>query len=111
LPTSEAIRYERKSTILLISGATIAVIISAAAVSTHMRLSATEGQEHGNETAEEIASEILAGQRARSEQNEKNNDTNNPINTIPAESRSKVKKRRKKELQRENKSLLRSENN
>jgi hypothetical protein len=76
---------KRRSTILLISGAAIAAIISAVAVSTHLRLSATEGQEHGNETPQEIASEILTGQPAHSEQNEKNNTTNNASNTIPAE--------------------------
>ena len=52
---------KRKSAILLISGATIAAVVSAVAVSTHLRLSATEGQEHGNETAQEIANEILTG--------------------------------------------------
>jgi type IV secretory pathway VirB10-like protein len=76
---------KRRSTILLISGAAIAAIISAVAVSTHLRLSATEGQEHGNETPQEIANEILTGQPAHPEQNEKNNATNNASNTTPAE--------------------------
>jgi hypothetical protein len=80
---------KRRSAILLISGATIAVLISAVAVSTHLRLSATEGEEHGNETPQEIANEILTGQPAHSEQNEKNNVTNNASNiTTPAGSHS-----------------------
>jgi len=79
---------KRKFTILLISVAAIAVIISAVAVSTHLRLSATEGQEHGNETPQEIAAEILTGQPAHSEQNEMNNDTSNASNTTPARSHS-----------------------
>ena len=80
---------KRKSAILLISGATIAAVVSAVAVSTHLRLSATEGQEHGNETAQEIANEILTGQPTHSEQNEKNNITNNAsITTTPAGSHS-----------------------
>ena len=80
---------KRKSTVLLISGAALAAIISAIAVSTHLRLSATEGQEHGNETPQEIANEILTGQPAHSEQNVKNNGTNNASITItPARSHS-----------------------
>lgn len=80
---------KRKFTVLLISGAAIAALISVIAVSTHLRLSATEGQEHGNETPQEIASEILTGQPAHLEQNEKNNGINNASNTtIPAESHS-----------------------
>ena len=80
---------KRKSTILLISGVAIATIISAVALSTHLRLSATEGQEHGNETVQEIANEILTGQPAHSEQNVKNNGTNNASITItPAQSHS-----------------------
>jgi hypothetical protein len=80
---------KRKSVILLISGAAIAVLISAVAVSTHLRLSATEGQEHGNETPQDIANEILTGEPAHPEQNEKNNDSNNTSNiTAPAGSHS-----------------------
>ena len=80
---------KRKSTVLIISGAAIAAAISAIAVYTHLRLSATEGQEHGNETPQEIANEILTGQPAHSEQNERNNGTNNTSNTTtPAESHS-----------------------
>jgi hypothetical protein len=74
----------RRSTVLIISGAAIAAIISAVAVSTHLRLSATEGQEHMNETPQEIAGEVLTGQPAHSEQDEKNNATNNANNTMPA---------------------------
>jgi type IV secretory pathway VirB10-like protein len=77
---------KRKSTILLISGVAIAVVISAVALSTHLRLSATEGQEHGNETPQEIANEILTGQPAQPEQNVMNNGTNNTSSTTsPAE--------------------------
>ena len=62
---------KRKSVILLISGATIAVIISAVAVSTHLRLSALEGEEHPNESLQDIANEVLTGQPAHSEEGEK----------------------------------------
>jgi hypothetical protein len=62
---------KRKSVILLISGATIAVIISAVAVSTHLRLSALEGEEHANESLQDIANEVLTGQPAHSEEGEK----------------------------------------
>jgi hypothetical protein len=79
---------KRRSTILLISGAAITVLISAVAVSTHLRLSATEGQEHGNETPQDIANEILTGEPAHPEQNEKNNGSNNTSNTTSAESHS-----------------------
>ena len=72
---------KRKTTILLISGVAIAAIISGVAISTHLRLSATEGQEHGNETPQEIANEILTGQPAHPEQNEKNDNTNSTSNT------------------------------
>ncbi|HEY1248874.1 MAG TPA: hypothetical protein VGE97_07805 [Nitrososphaera sp.] len=76
---------KRKSTILLISGIAIAVIISGIAISTHLRLSATEGQEHGNETPQEIANEILTGQPAHPEQIGKSNATNNQSNVTPTE--------------------------
>ena len=81
---------KRNYTILLISGVAIAAIISGVAISTHMRLSATEGQEHGNETPQEIANEILTGQPAHPEQNEKNSDTNSQSNatTVAGESHS-----------------------
>ena len=79
---------KRKSAILLISGVAIAGIVSAFAVYTHLRLSAMEGQEHGNETLQEIANEILTGQPAHPEQNEKNNGASNASNTIPTESHS-----------------------
>jgi hypothetical protein len=60
----------RKSRILIVSGIAIAVVISAIAVSTHLRLSALEPEGHGDETAEQIAQEILTGQPAHSEENE-----------------------------------------
>jgi archaellin len=72
---------KRKTTISLISGVAIAAIISGVAISTHLRLSATEGQEHGNETPQEIANEILTGQPAHPEQNEKNDNINSTSNT------------------------------
>jgi hypothetical protein len=72
---------KRRSSVLLISGIAIAAIISGVAVSTHMRLSATEGEEHGNETPQEIANEILTGQPAHPDQDEKNDDTNSTSNT------------------------------
>ena len=75
---------KRKSTILLISGVAIAAIISGVAISTHLRLTATEGQEHGNETPQEIANEILTGLPAHPEQIEKSNATNNPSNVTQA---------------------------
>jgi len=59
---------KRKSAILLFSGVAIVAIISGVAISTHLRLSATEGQEHENETPQEIANEILTGQPAHSEE-------------------------------------------
>jgi hypothetical protein len=63
---------KRKFTILLISVAAIAVIISAVAVSTHLRLSALEGEEeHANESLQDIANEVLTGQPAHSEEGEK----------------------------------------
>ena len=37
---------KRRSTILIVSGVVIAAVISAVAVATHLRLLATEGQEH-----------------------------------------------------------------
>jgi hypothetical protein len=64
---------KRKFAILLISVAAIAVIISAVAVSTHLRLSALEGgeEEHANESLQDIANEVLTGQPAHSEEGEK----------------------------------------
>jgi hypothetical protein len=79
---------KRRSNVLLISGIAIAAIISGVAVSTHMRLSATEGEEHGNETPQEIANEILTGQPAHPEQNENNVTANNTNNVTRAESHS-----------------------
>ena len=55
---------KKRSTILIISGAAIAVIISTVALYTHFRLVATEGVEHGNETAQQIANEVVTGQPA-----------------------------------------------
>ncbi|HLE34274.1 MAG TPA: hypothetical protein VI698_00120 [Nitrososphaerales archaeon] len=79
---------KKRSTILIISGVAIAAIISAAAVYTHYRLLATEGEERGNETAQEIANEILTGQPAHSEENEKANATSNANHTESTESHS-----------------------
>jgi hypothetical protein len=63
---------KRKFAILLISVAAIAVIISVVAVSTHLRLSALEGEEeHANESLQDIANEVLTGQPAHSEEGEK----------------------------------------
>ena len=75
---------KRRSSILIISGVDIAAIISAVAVSTHFRLLATEGQEHGNETAQEIANEILTGQPARANEKAGNvtGSTNNTSSTL-----------------------------
>lgn len=61
---------KNRSRIMIIAGIAIAAIISAVAVSTHLRLSALEPEGHGDETAEEIAQEILTGQPAHSEENE-----------------------------------------
>src|SRR5215510_14770492 len=77
------VHMKRKSSILLISGLAIAAIISGVAISTHMRLSATEGEEHGNENPQEIANEILTGQPAHPNQNEMSNGTNSASNETP----------------------------
>lgn len=79
---------KRKSIILLISGVAIATIISGVAISTHLRLSATEGKEHGNETPQEIANEILSGQPAHPIESEKNDSADITNNVTHAESHS-----------------------
>jgi hypothetical protein len=69
---------KRKSSVLLISGVSIAAIISAVAVYTHLRLSALEGEEeHGNESLQDIANEVLTGQPTHSEEGEKLEAENN----------------------------------
>jgi len=75
---------KRRSTILIVSGVVIAAVISAVAVATHLRLLATEGQEHGNETAQEIANEILTGKPAHANETAGNttgskNDTSSAL--------------------------------
>lgn len=51
---------KRKSSIFIISGIGVAIIISALALTVHYRLSAIEGNEQNkNETATQIAKEIV----------------------------------------------------
>jgi hypothetical protein len=69
--SKEPVDMKRKSSVLLISGIAIAAIISVIAVYTHLRLSALEGEEHGNESLQEIANEVLTGQPTHSEEREK----------------------------------------
>jgi hypothetical protein len=65
---------KRSSKIVIISGITVAVIISAIALTVHYRLSAIEGNEQNkNETAGQIAKEIagnITGSKAHSEASE-----------------------------------------
>jgi hypothetical protein len=67
-------RYRKPNAVRLFH---IAAIISAVAVSTHLRLSALEPEGHGNETPEQIAQEILTGQPAHSEESETKGESNN----------------------------------
>jgi hypothetical protein len=49
-----------RSGILIIAGIALAALISVVAISTHLRLSALEGEEeHGNESLQEMANEVL----------------------------------------------------
>jgi archaellin len=66
---------KRRSSIMIIAGIVVAAIIAGVAVATHLRLSATEGKEHGNETPQEIAQEVLTGKPAHPVQNQTANST------------------------------------
>jgi hypothetical protein len=67
----------KRTSILLISAAAIAAIISGVAVVTHLRLSAVEGnEENSNESPQQVINEILTGQPSHSEVDENGNGAN-----------------------------------
>lgn len=85
---------KRRSGILIIAGIAIAALVSVVAVSTHLRLSALEGEEEpGNESLQEIANEVLTGQPAHTEEGEKPEGAVNNTDSSHSESEETAEER------------------